>query len=112
MAGLLIFWLRDIFKYALATTDSDYQKRKKTKIVASLATLFLLLIGDIMGLNILYYLNVRDNPGYNYKNVEQEISTADKVVISLTVVVVIAYWCFYIVGVVLNCKHIKQSTFK
>jgi hypothetical protein len=80
-------------------------------LVAALATLFFLLLGDIMGLNILHYLNITENPGYSYSNVDQEITTANKVAFGLTAAVVIAYFIFYLVAVIVNCKYIRKSAF-
>lgn len=79
------------------------------KLIAGLATLFFLLLIDIMCLYILYYLTLKENPGYSYSNFDQEVPIINKVVYGYTAIVVAGYFAFYLLAIVVNCKHIRKA---
>jgi len=68
MAGLLVYWLRDVLKYTPQTNEYGEGKVRKCmqshlktskRLLAGLGVLFFLLLIDIMCLYILYYLTLR-----------------------------------------------------
>ncbi len=79
------------------------------KLIAGLATLFFLLLIDIMCLYILYYLTLKENPGYSYSNFDQEVPIINKVVYGYTAIVVAGYFAFYLLAIAVNCKHIRKA---
>lgn len=78
-------------------------------MIAGLATLFFLLLIDIMCLYILYYLTLTENPGYSYSNFDQKVPIINMVVYIYTAVIIVAYFFFYLIAIVVNCKHIRKS---
>ena len=62
-----------------------------------------------MCLYILYYLTLRENPGYSYSNFDQEVPIINKVVYGYTAIVVAGYFAFYLLAIVVNCKHIRKA---
>ena len=118
MAGLLLYWLREALKYtpktdaygeSLVRKFMQSQLRTSKKLIAALATLFFLLLIDFMCLYILDYLTLKENPGYSFSNFDQQVPIINKVVYGYTGIIISAYFVFYLVAIVVNCKHIKKS---
>jgi len=80
------------------------------KLVIVLGVIYFLLLSDIMCLYILYYLTLRQNPGYTYHNFDKPIPIINKVVYTYTGIVLAGYFTFYLTAIVLNCKYIRQAS--
>ena len=111
MFRLLLYWLREVLKYtpktdaygeSLVRKFMQSQLRTSKKLIAALATLFFLLLIDIMCLYILYYLTLKENPGYSYSDFDQEAPIINKIVYGYTAILVAGYFAFYLLAIVVN----------
>lgn len=75
-------------------------------VLATLSTLFVLLVADFMSVYSLYYYKLRDNPGFAYTRDRGGATTA---VLAITIVLLIGYYLWFLLALICNARLILRQ---
>jgi Wnt-binding factor required for Wnt secretion len=117
MAGLLVFWLREIARFS--PVDAQYTSKLAkfiqnnifvhSRLLSVLIVLYFLLLADFMFMYVVYYARVQEVPGFSFTHIN-DIHGADVIfVLVVTISLLLTYYTLYISVFVLNFKHIMKS---
>ena len=117
VAGLMIFWLRDIARHRTKNLEPNATKIQKFfhesmgynwPSVAGLVALYIILVVDFTVLYCIYYWDVKSNPGDAEISLNQHVSDKFKPFLLATGFLILMYYFWFFASLSRNIYQIKK----